>query len=110
MSINSILMDALGQIAPTEADAYQGNSAIYIIFWYSTIPVDYGDDFPSHEKHLVQVHLFAPLGENILEKRKEIKTALYDAGGTWPSYTNTSDKEGQHHVFECEFVTEVGGD
>lgn len=110
MSINAVLTNALEGIAPVESDAYEGDKAIYLVFNYSTLPTDFGDDAPSHERHLVQVHLYAPMGENVLDKRKAVKQALFEAGGTWPSYTNTSDKEGQHHVFECEFATKTGGD
>ena len=45
-----------------------------------------------------------------IEKRRAIKKALAAAGTTWPSYTNASDKEGQHHVFECQLARGVGAE
>lgn len=117
MSINSTLVSALTPIAPTETDAYegggtagrsQGKREIYITFNYDTIPDDFGDDEPGHERALIQVHLYAPVGRNVLPQRRAIKRALHGAGFTWPSYTNASGENGQHHVFECEAVREVG--
>lgn len=108
MSINSTLKAALEPVAPAEADTYEGDAAVYITFGYSSIPEDFGDNEPAHERFLVNVHLFTPTGYNSLEKRRAIKKALHAAGATWPSYTNASDKDGQHHVFECEIAEAVG--
>lgn len=117
MSLNSILTAALTPIAPTEADTYEGGATasqaegkreVYITFNYDTLPDDFGDDEPGHERALVQVHLYAPAGRNVLPQRRAVKRALQGAGFTWPRYTNASDKNGQHHVFECEAAVETG--
>lgn len=108
MSINSTLKAALEPIAPVEADTYQGSKGTYITIGYNSVAADYGDDEPDHEVFLVSVHLFAPTGENTIAKRRAIKKALVAAGMTWPTYTNSSDKDGQHHVFECETAQAVG--
>lgn len=117
MSLNSTLTAALTLIAPTEADAYEGGATasrgqgkreVYITFNYDTIPGDFGDNEPGCERALIQVHLYAPIGRNVLPQRRAIKRALHEAGFTWPSYTNASDKDGQHHVFECEGVCKTG--
>lgn len=108
MSINSTLKAALEPVAPAEADVYEGKARVYITFGYSSVPADFGDDEPSHERFLVHAHLFAPVGENTLSKRRAIKKALAAAGTTWPSYENASDKNGQHHVFECEIADAAG--
>jgi len=108
MNINQTLRAALSPIAPAEADAYEGRKGVYITFNYDTIPDDFGDDEPEHERVMAQVHLYAPLGVDTLNKRRAIKRALVSAGFTWPRYTNASDKDGQHHVFECETAREAG--
>lgn len=108
MSINSTIKAALEPVAPVEADAYEGGEAVYITFGYASIPEDYGDDEPSHERFLVTVHLYAPIGYNTISKRRAIKRALHEAGATWPLYENASDKDGQHHVFECELAEAAG--
>ena len=110
MSINQTLKSALTPIAPAEADVYEGSEAVYITFEYSSLPDDFGDDEPSHERFLVSVHLYAPNGINTLDRRRAIKKALCDAGATWPEYENASDKNGQHHIFDCEIVTAIGGE
>ena len=110
MNINQTLKAALDPIAPTEADAYEGKKGVYITFNYGTTPDNFGDDEPEHERVSIQVHLYAPLGFDTVKKRGEIKKALASAGMTWPTYTNASDKDGQHHVFECEVVREVGAE
>ncbi len=110
MNINQILKSALDPIAPAEADAYEGKKGVYITFNYDTVPTNYGDDEPEHERVSIQVHLYAPLGFDITAKRRAIPKALASAGMTWPAYTNASDKDGQHHVFECETVREVGAE
>lgn len=62
----------------------------------------FGDDAPGCERWLVTVHLFAPLTENCVQRVKQTKQALLAAGFTWPQYTDATDQDGQHHVFECE--------
>ena len=104
MSINETLRAALDPIAPAEADAYEGKKGVYIAFNYDTIPINYGDDEPEQERVSIQVHLYAPLGYDITEKRRAVTKAIASAGFIYPAYTNASDKDGQHHVFECETV------
>lgn len=109
MNINRTLRNALNPIAPTEADTYEGRKGVYITFNYDTFPENYGDDEPEQECVSIQVHLYAPLGMDTLDKRRSVKRALHTAGFTWPRYTNASDKDGQHHVFTCEAARELGG-
>lgn len=60
MSINATLTAALRPVGPVHADTYEGPEEVYLTFNYNSIPTDYGDDEPSHERFLVQAHLFAP--------------------------------------------------
>lgn len=108
MSVNSLLIEALNPTAPTAPDEYKGDAETYIIFNYTSTPINFGDDEPGHEIFFVQVHLYAPDGINTLTQRRAIKKALFIAGLTWPSYVNASDGNGQHHVFECELVRALG--
>lgn len=110
MTVNSLLKAALEPVAPVEADTYEGTEPTYITFGYISTPTDFGDDEPEHELFSISVHLFAPTGEDTIEKRRAIKKALAAAGTTWPSYTNASDKEGQHHVFECQLARGAGAE
>ncbi len=108
MSVNETIVSVLRPIAPVRADTYQGDEEVYITLGYTSIPADFGDDQPAHERFLVSVHLFAPTGRNTVAARRAIKKALWEAGATWPTMTNVSDKEGQHLVFECEMARAVG--
>jgi len=76
----------------------------YYTFSCESFGDDYGDDEPGCERWLVSVHLFAPLGENCIQRRNETKLALFAAGFAWPKCTDASDEDGQHLVFECETV------
>jgi hypothetical protein len=110
MSINETLRAVLEPIAPAEADVYEGKKEVYITFNYGTNPDNFGDDEPEHERVSVQVHLYAPLGYDITKKRRAVKKALASVSDTWPTYTNATDKDGQHHVFESEIAQEAGAD
>lgn len=103
MSVDSRIKAALSVFGdPVENAVYHGDKERYYVFNYSTSGMDFADDEPGHEKYFVQVHLYAPLGENITQRIKQTKRALNDAGFTWPKTANASDEEGRHIVFECE--------
>lgn len=82
--------------------AASDDPARYYTFSCGSIGDDFGDDAPGCERWLVSVHLFAPLTENCVQRVRETKQALFDAGFTWPRFTDASDQDGQHLVFECE--------
>ena len=73
MTVNSLLKAALEPVAPVEADTYEGTEPTYITFGYISTPTDFGDDEPEHELFSISVHLFAPTGEDTIEKRRAIK-------------------------------------
>lgn len=93
-------LDGFGD--PVENTVYSGKKPMYYVFSYFTNGLLYADDNPLIEHYFIQVHLFAPLCENITQRIKQTKKALNDAGFTWPELTNASDKESRHIVFECE--------
>ena len=76
--------------------------ARYYTFTCTSFGDDFGDDAPGHERWLVSVHFFAPLGENWNGRVRATKEALFAAGFTWPEFTDATDQDGQHFVFECE--------
>lgn len=103
MSVDAQIKSALEAFGdPIENAIFHGKEERYYVFNYSTVGADYADDGPGHERYLIQVHLFAPLRENITQRIKQTKRALFDAGFTWPELVNASDEEGRHIVFECE--------
>jgi len=113
MSINNIVKNALDDIAPMQASDFEpeDNSVEeYIVLNYFTLPDDFTDDEPGHETISAQVHYYCPSGFNSRIKRKNIKKRLQAAGFTYPSAVDASDRDGQHHIFECMIAVEVGGE
>ena len=113
MSIYYRLEAALENIAPVLPAGYEPDEGTnitdtYIVMRYDSIPADFGDDEPAHEIFSLSVRLFCPSGTDSSAMRREIKEALVAAGFSWPAYTDASDKNGQHHIFECECAEVVG--
>ena len=107
MSFDSRLRDKLIPIVPiVEPNIYEGEDLEYIIFAYGERGECFGDNVPEEIVLSVQVHYFLPNGENPRAKKRLIRQALFDLGGTCPEITNASDKDGQHYVFEFECAEE----
>lgn len=102
MNVNETLKTMFSDLLPTAADTYKGDAAAYIVFYYTTVPDDFGDDDAQHYRYLVQVHLYAPHEKNTLAYRREITRRLVAGGFTRPTITPASDANGQHYAFECE--------
>lgn len=107
MSFDSRMRDKLIPIVPiVEPNIYEGDALEYIIFAYGERGDCFGDNGPEEIVLSVQVHYFLPNGENPRTKKRLIRQALFDLGGTCPEITNASDKDGQHYVFEFECAEE----
>lgn len=108
-SIDSRIVDALSEFGlEIEKSVYTGQKKKYFVFNYSTIPDDFSDDAPEHERYLIQVHLFAPPFEkNINQMIKSVKTAIYNAGFIFPETVDDSDSDWRHIVFETEDAEDI---
>lgn len=111
MSINATIKAAVEPIVPIcVPDLYSGTATEYCTFNYTELPDSFGDETPGAIRYLVQLHYFCPyIGKNgsyfnPYTKKKQLKNALLNAGFTYPSVTNASDADGQHIVFETEYV------
>lgn len=105
MSMNNKIRAAvLPLVSVCVPDLYTGEKTTYCTFQYTEMPQAFGDDMPQITVYLVQVHLFAPCGENVLPLRKQLRNALLSAGFTAPQVENASDEVSQHYVFECEYA------
>ncbi len=102
MSVNSRIIAALDLGIPCVPVVYTGAATEYITFNYATLPDDFGDDAPAHERYLIQVHYVCPLSTNPIPKQNVIKQKLVAAGFTWPEMTPAGDGTIQHYTFECE--------
>lgn len=102
-------LDVFGD--PVEASLFSEKPcelpARYYTFVCNSFGDDFGDDMPGHERWLIQVHFFAPLGENWNPRKRATKLALFQSGFTWPQFTDATDQNGQHFVFECETAEAV---
>ena len=112
MSIEARVKAALeGFGDPVEKSMFSAKTselpARYYTFVCKSFGGDFGDDSPGHERWLVTVHFFAPLGQNWNKRVKETKRILFQAGFTWPRFTDATDQYGQHFVFECEMAEGV---
>lgn len=65
----------------------------------------FGDNAPNAVVQTVQVHLFIRTGRSYTALKNAIRTALFEAGFTWPTVTTDyeSDQKLRHIVFETEF-------
>ena len=107
MTINERIIAALNYGDPVKPNIYTGTADRYFTFNYNTIPDDFADDAPGHERYFIQVHFVCPLNYDSVSRRAEIKTKLFAAGFTWPNVTDATDEDGQHWIFECEYAEGV---
>ena len=68
---NKIRAAVLPVVSVCVPDLYTGEKTTYCTFQYTEMPQAFGDDMPQITVYLVQVHLFAPCGENVLPLRKQ---------------------------------------
>jgi len=115
MSIESQIITAMtGLSLPCAYGIYEGNATIYTTFNANSIPDDFADDAPQHDRWLIQLHLFAPFTTDTTTLRKQIKAEILAAGFTYPSQVDAGgkdpDEDGteRHIVFEFESVEGVG--
>jgi hypothetical protein len=102
MSIDDRIMGAVASTGyPCAANIYTGTAQAYFVFDYIVLPDDFADDDPQHERHLVQLHFFAPHTLNTVAIRKNIRD-LIQAAFMRPSETPAHDEKKQHYVFEFE--------
>lgn len=90
---------------PVSEDFFGGSETEYLTF---TLTDDKGavfaDDGPVRGVIQLKVHYFLPAAKNYTQNKRLIRTALYNAGATWPEVTALTEEDGKtrHLVFECE--------
>lgn len=108
-NVDNALMDALSTLLlPVYPNVYVGDEIEYIVTNYNVIPTVYAERLPAAARYLVQVHYYLPTGKNPNSVKQSIQSALSNAGFTYPSITQAHDKDGQHWIFECEYVNAGG--
>lgn len=105
MTVNERLIAALSPIVPVVApDVYSGDEPEYITFSYSELPVFFGDDLPEFTRYLITIDWFLPPGVNPRARKRQIRTALLEAGFDAPEVVPDNTAERQHYVFETEWL------
>lgn len=105
MTVESRIVNALKAFGdPVENGPHTGTDERYYCFYLSRIGTLYCDDDPEAEKAMIQIHLFAPLTENVSKRIRETQRALRDSGFLWPVVTDASDRDGRHIVFETQWL------
>lgn len=105
MGINEAILAAVTPAVPdVAANQYRGNAQVYATFNYQENPYSFADDVPEVMRYDVQVHLFLPHGRDPRDLNRSIRQGLIEQEFSYPTVVNVSDSEGQHYVFECEYV------
>lgn len=103
MTVNQIIIDAIKPYCPCSYGAYIGTATTYcnFIFPKDEILVN-GNDEAIIDLVNAQIHLFTP--NNFITLKRQIRTALKNAGFTYPNVTCLfeSDTKLNHIIFECE--------
>lgn len=107
MSCDEAISSAFGQILPLFPNVYTGKELRYLVYNYYVIPDVFADSVAHAARYSVQLHLYLPHKENPNPVKLSIINACLNTF-TFPSMTNASDKDGQHYVFEFEFVNAGG--
>lgn len=120
MTAFGAIRNALTQFGyPMEVELYEGTEKRFFTYNYADDHGDdFGDDIPGTNLVSVQVHYFMPVIENNRKVsfqtiRKQIRTALFEAGFTYPEVTIRRDRTQDtnndmwHIIFECEYEEEV---
>jgi hypothetical protein len=109
-NVLAVIVDALsplgdpvrfGEFAPDSGGATPER---YYTLNYTTLGDDFADDEPQQERALVQVHFFCPLTYDHVNRVRETKRALTAAGLSYPEVIADADEDGQHIIFETEWV------
>ena len=109
-NVDDALILALDPLFPDRVfpNVYTGDALEYVVTNYTAIPQVFAERQPAAQRYLVAVHYYLPDKINPNPKKLAISNVLFGQGFTWPSIENASDSEGQHWVFECEYVNGGG--
>lgn len=108
MSCDEAINGAFGGILPLFPNVYTGKELSYLVYNYYVIPEVFADSAAHAARYSIQLHLYLPHKTNPNETKLSIIGACVSNGFTFPGMTNASDGEGQHYVFEFEYVNAGG--
>lgn len=108
MTVNEIIINALSPFGLSIDPNFDGGGKEeYITFNYADDTGEcFADDAPTCVVAYMQIHYFLPIEKNYLQKKKELRNALFDAGFTYPEVTVLTEGKTRHIIFECEIENE----
>lgn len=86
-----------------EPKLYEGKALEYCVYTYTAVPVGHADNTAAGYRLLVSLHWYLPTRRRP-SKRWALCRAIIDMGGTPPTVEDASDGDGQHYVFEFEYL------
>lgn len=103
-----MIINALSDIGirvTSETDV--GGEMPYIMFNVSDDRgISYCDNAPEDDLISMQIHLFTERGFDYLNTKKQIRSALFEAGFSYPIVTENNEDDYNHIIFECEIALE----
>ena len=108
ISCDEAINNAFEDILPIYPNVYTGADLEYLVYTYYVIPEVFADSVSHASRYSIQLHYYLPQKENPNPTKLAIISACTSGGFTYPSMTNASDSEGQHYVFEFEYVNGGG--
>lgn len=106
MTINQAIIAALkGFGDPVVPDLYTGTRSRYYTFNYALVPHQFADNKPLAYRALIQVHFVCPMDYDSVSRQMETMAALAAAGFSWPEMVRSGEKDPQHIIFDCEYIT-----
>lgn len=104
MNVEEAIVFAAEPLVPEIAPGvYEGKATTYCTYNYSMVGRSYAAGRPVALVCLGQLHLYMPVGKDSFRLKINLSMALFNAGCTYPSIEDLSDKSGQHFVFEFEY-------
>lgn len=108
MSCDEAIVAAFGSILPLYPNVYTGDALEYLVYNYYVLPDVYADSISRASRYSIQLHYYLQHKVNPNPTKLSIITACIENGFTYPSMTNAGDREGQHYVFQMEYVNGGG--
>lgn len=108
MNCDEAVNSAFGHILPLFPNVYTGEELSYLVYNYYVLPEVYADSVSHASRYSIQLHLYLPHKVNPNALKLQIIETCIGNGFTYPSMTNVSDGDGQHYVFEFEYVNGGG--
>lgn len=76
----------------------------YLTYDYDSEGTLFGDDAPCLDRRQWSLVYVAPLSANRISMRHDIREAVFEVFGVWPSEDDESDSSGQRYIYSFETI------